>query len=129
MNPKVMVIDAHPVYVDKTVGFLGSLTFKDVVVVARGPVALEAVKAHKPDVIVLSATLPDIDSIALAEQIKSQYSAVAIIVQTGLLIDHQAIEAFKDAGVEHIVPRLEKDWSAFHKALMDVLSSQSNQAT
>jgi DNA-binding NarL/FixJ family response regulator len=117
-----MIIDAHPVYAPKMVGFLESLTFKDITVVARGKKALEAVDQYKPDVIILSATLPDADSTILAAEIKSLHPAAAIIVQTGLLTSPQAMEVFKSAGVEHVVARLEKDWSSFQEALTDVLS-------
>lgn len=125
MHTKILIIDAHPVYVLKMVGFLESLTLKDNVVVARGQKALEAVEEYKPDVIILSATLPDADSVALAGQIKTLYPAVAMIVQTGLLTSTQVIEAFKSAGVEYIVPRLEKDWSAFQDVLTEILSARS----
>ena len=45
-----------------------------------------------------------------------------MIVQTGLLISQETIEAFKAAGVEYVLPRLEKDWSPFEKALTEILS-------
>jgi len=125
MHTKIMIIDAHPVYVLKTVGFLESLTLKDNVVVARGQLAMEAVSEHKPDVIVLSATLPDADSVELARQIKSLYPAVAMIVQIGLLASAQLEGAFKSVGVDYTVPRLEKDWSAFQYVLTDILSAKS----
>jgi DNA-binding NarL/FixJ family response regulator len=125
MQTKIMIIDAHPVYVLKTVGFLESLTLKDNVVVARGQKAIEAVGEHKPDVIVLSATLSDADSVELSRQIKSLYPAVAMIIQTGLLTSAQVEGAFKSVGVDYVVPRLEKDWSAFQHALTDILSARS----
>ncbi|MBI4309009.1 MAG: response regulator transcription factor, partial [Candidatus Omnitrophica bacterium] len=116
MNAKIMIIDAHPVYAPKMAGFLESLTLKNIVVVSCGLKAMEAVLEHKPDVIVLSATLPDADSAALAGQIKAASPSTAIIVQTGLLTTAQAMEAFKSAGVDHVLPRREKDWSAFQGA-------------
>lgn len=122
MNIKVMIIDAHPVYAPKTAGFLGSLTFKDVLIVPSGLKAMEAVTAYKPGIIVLSATLPDADSVVLARQIKSNDPSIAMIVQTGLLITPEATQAFKSAGVEHIIPRREKDWSAFEEALTSCIS-------
>ena len=123
MNAKILIIDAHPVYAPKTAGFLGSLTFKNITVVSSGLKAMEAIAGDKPDVIILSAVLPDADSVALAGQIKSQYSSsIAIIVQTGLLTSPQVMEAFKSAGVEYVLPRREKDWSAFQEALTEILA-------
>ena len=122
MNTRIMIIDAHPVYAPKMVGFLESLTFKNIMVVSSGLKAMAAVAQYQPDVIVLSATLPDADSLALAGQIKSQVPAAAMIVQTGLLTSPQAMAAFKSAGAEYVLPRREKDWSAFQKALTDIVS-------
>ncbi len=123
MSNKIMIIDAHPVYAPKMVAFLESLTLKDTVVVAGGLKAMAAIAQHQPDVIVLSATLPDMDSVVLAGQIKSLHPGAPMIVQTGLLTSPQVSEAFKSAGVEYVVPRREKDWSAFQGALTDILSA------
>ena len=94
MNPKIMIIDAHPVYVSKTVGFLESLTLKNNVVVPRGAKALESIIENKPDVVVLSATMPDADSMELVRQVKSHRPSLAIIVQTGLLTSQNKINEF-----------------------------------
>jgi DNA-binding NarL/FixJ family response regulator len=123
MNTKIMIIDAHPVYVLKTVGFLESLTFKNVEVVSRGAQADLITFQYRPDIVILSATLPDANSVQLAKRIKSQLSKTAIIVQAGLLIKEEEVDAFKAVGVAHVLPRREKDWSAFEAALTDVLSS------
>jgi len=125
MNTKIMIIDAHPVYAPKVAGFLESLTFKNIVIIARGAKAMEAVLEYKPDMIILSATLPDMDGLMLAKHIKSQMPAIAMIVQTGLLTSQDTIDAFKTAGVDYVCPRREKDWSAFQEALTDIVSSKA----
>jgi DNA-binding NtrC family response regulator len=122
MNPKIMIIDAHPVYVLKTVGFLESLTLKNNVVVPRGDKAVESIMENKPDLVVLSATMPDADSVELVRQIKSHRPALEMIVQTGLLTSQERINEFKSWGVEYVVPRLEKDWSLFQEAITAILS-------
>ena len=122
MNARIMVIDAHPVYALKMAGFLESLTLKNITVVPRGLEAMAAVAEHKPDVIVLSATMPDTDSVALVRQIKSFCGPYTrIIVQTGLLTTPETVQAFKSSGAEYVLPRREKDWSAFQEALTDSL--------
>lgn len=115
---KIMLIDAHPVYAPKMTGFLESLTFKSIETVPSGIRALEQLGRSRPDLIILSATLPDIDSVALVQQIKSIHPGVPIIVQTGLLTSTQTIHAFTSAGVEYVIPRREKDWSALEEILM-----------
>ncbi len=125
MNPKIMIIDAHPVYVSKTVGFLESLTLKNNVVVPRGAKALESIIENKPDVVVLSATMPDADSMELVRQVKSHRPSLAIIVQTGLLTSQNKINEFKSLGVEYVIPRLEKDWSLFQEAITAVVCSKA----
>jgi DNA-binding NarL/FixJ family response regulator len=121
MNTRIMIIDAHPVYAPKMAGFLESLTFKDMVIVSSGLKAMGSIVEYKPDVIILSATLPDADSADLAGKIKSLYPGIAMIVQTGLQANQETIEAFKSLGVEYVVPRREKDWSVFQEALTSLV--------
>jgi PleD family two-component response regulator len=121
MKTKILIIDAHPVYAPKVVGILESLTFKNIEVVTTGSRAMEVIAQNIPDIVILSATLPDMDSVALARQIKGLEKSPAMIVQTGLLTSHEAVDAFKRAGVEHIVPRREKDWKPFEDALTDII--------
>lgn len=126
MNPKIVIIDAHPVYVLRVIGFLESLTLKNNVVIPRGVKAMEAVIENKPDLIILSAILPDMDSIELAKQIKSYKPSLGVIVQTGLLTSQDKIDEFKSLGVEYVIPRLEKDWSLFQEAITEALRTVEN---
>jgi PleD family two-component response regulator len=122
MNARIMIIDAHPVYAPKVAAFLESLTFKNILVVSSGLKVLEAVIEFKPDLIILSATLPDTESCVLAAQIKAKYFSIPLILQIGLLTTSQTVEIFKSLGVDYVVPRREKDWSLLQKSITDALS-------
>lgn len=126
MNTKIMIIDAHPVYINKTVGFLESLTFKNIEVVARGSKAVETVIEGKPDIIVLSAMLPDADSLSIARQIKAAFPTMPIIVQTGLLTTDAVKADFNALGMTHVIARREKDWAPFSEAINAILGVRSS---
>lgn len=123
MKPRILIIDAHPVYVLRTIGFLESLTLKDNLVVSRGDLAMETIIANNPDIVILSATMPNTDIMALARQIKAYRPTLPVIVQTGLLIGLDMIKEFRSLDIEYILPRREKDWAPLEEAVTAILSA------
>ncbi|VAW13204.1 hypothetical protein MNBD_BACTEROID05-337 [hydrothermal vent metagenome] len=110
INCKILIIDSHPVYMDKMIGFLRGLTFKDIYSASTGGRGIELVRVENPKLIIMSASLPDMDSLEVCKVIQKQtYGSVKIIVQTGLFVPEESIEQFKKYGANAVLPRKEKD--------------------
>src|SRR6185503_3357868 len=89
---KILIIDGHPIYINKMDGFLKGLTFQNVLMCPSGTEALNILEAERPDLVLLSGMLPDCNSLDLCRQIKASQPSVRIIVQTGLFTQASQIE-------------------------------------
>lgn len=125
MNKKILIIDAHPVYIHKTEGFLAGLTFKNIILAASGKEGLKKAALENPDLVILSGMLPDAESHDVCKTIKAANRLTKIIVQTGLLIDESSIARFKESGADQVLPRKEKDLAPLQKAVENLLVEKS----
>lgn len=132
MKLRIMIIDAHPVFALRTQGFLGSMGLEEAEIVSKGDLALEIFSKSPAQLIILSETLPDAQSLDIAKAIIRQSPRSAVIVQTGLLVTPQRLEEFRIAGVSSCVARREKNWEEFEAAVyqaLDRLNQGSNKFT
>ena len=104
MSPKTIVIaDDHPLILDALSALLE--TDKDVKVVARcldGAEALEAVRRHRPNVLILDVAMPTLDGLGVLRALRRTESAPAVIILTRMIDEAQTLEALK-LGVAGIV--------------------------
>ncbi|MBL9084691.1 MAG: response regulator transcription factor [Planctomycetales bacterium] len=80
MSIKVLIVDDHEVV---RLGIKSLLTGSNIVVVgdaASGEQALAAVKAHKPDVILLDVRMPDSDGLTTLSRLRMEDSAVKVLM-------------------------------------------------
>jgi DNA-binding NarL/FixJ family response regulator len=83
-NPRVLIVDDHPVAADGTRRALEEGGGLDVVGLATtAAAALADVDRIQPDIVILDIHLPDMNGIELAQRIRRNYPAVAIVVLTG----------------------------------------------
>ncbi len=121
MDQKILIIDAHPVYIHKTESFLAGLTFKNIVLATSGKKGIERIKSENPDLVILSGMLPDTESHDVCKMIKATNRLTKIIVQTGLLTDELSITRFRECGADLVLPRKEKDLAPLQKAISQLL--------
>ena len=125
MDHRILIIDGHPVYVDKTIRFLQELTFKDVGLAKTGKQGIDAVRLKKPDLVILSSMLPDMDSFEVCKSINELTNGSAkIIVQIGLFNEVDMISKFKDYGADVVLMRKEKNLQPLQKAIEELLLSE-----
>lgn len=80
MSTKVLIVDDHEVV---RLGIKSLLTGSNIIVVAdaaNGEQALEAVKIHKPDVILLDVRMPDSDGLTTLSRLRMEDSAVKVLM-------------------------------------------------
>lgn len=70
----------------------------------NGELALQAIRNHPPDLILLDVHMPDIDGIEICKRIKTDpaYSDIPIIFVSGEHETHNKIKAFSSGGVDYI---------------------------
>ncbi|MCA9405478.1 MAG: response regulator [Candidatus Omnitrophica bacterium] len=123
LKHKILIIDAHPVYVNKTEGFLRGLTFHNITIARNGKEGQEKAKSIRPDLIILSAMLPDMDSFDVCEAVKKNSPESRIIVQVGLFYAAEEIERFMSLGADRVLDRKEKDLQPLQNAIEDLMVS------
>jgi len=122
MNQTILLIDAHPVYAQKTISFLKGLTFQDIRLADTGAKGLDEVMLKRPDLVILSATLPDMESLEVCKEITAMTNFFTkIIVQIGLFMEDETIAQFKANGAHVILERKEKDLMPLQKAIEEFL--------
>ena len=122
MNQRILVIDGHPVYVNKTIGFLQGLTFKDIQLAKTGKEGIDKARNHKPDLVILSSMLQDMDSLEVCKAIHDlTRESVKIIVQIGLFTDAGTIDQFTQCGADAVLMRKEKDLKPLQDAIETLL--------
>lgn len=124
MKQKVLVIDCHPVYKDKIIGFLQDVGFEHIYLAQTGEEGLTMKESINPDLVLLSGMLPDMDSLDVCQTIhQSQKKPLKIIVQTGLFTEQERIEQFKLNGAHEVLLRKEKDFTPLRNAVDSALTS------
>ncbi|GAA2972463.1 DNA-binding NarL/FixJ family response regulator [Microbacterium terrae] len=99
---RVLIIDDHPVF-RRGLAFLLSTSGHEVVgEAASGAEVLEAVRAHRPDLVILDLGLPELHGSAVAGRLRAESPQVKIIVVT-MYDDNASIERALDAGVDGYV--------------------------
>jgi len=122
MDQRILIIDGHPVYVNKTIGFLQGLTFKDIQLAKTGKQGIDEVRFKKPDLVILSSMLQDMDSLEVCKVIHELTNgSTKIIVQIGLFTEVDTISKFKDYGADAVLMRKEKDLQPLQKAIEELL--------
>ena len=80
MSTKVLIVDDHEVV---RLGIKSLLAGSNIIVVgdaANGEQALAAIKAHKPDVILLDVRMPDSDGLTTLSRLRMEDSAVKVLM-------------------------------------------------
>ena len=96
MAIRLVLADDHPI-------FLGGLADlfrpeKDITVLAAcrtGEEALEAVRAHRPDVLVLDIRMPGLDGLGVLRALRQEKLPTRTVLLTAELEEREALEAFR----------------------------------
>ena len=118
LTQKILIIDGHPVYINKLDGFLKGLTFSNIVLAKTGQEGIFLIENEKPALVILSGKLPDMDALEVCKTIRRSASpAIKIIVQIGLFADEGTSLSFKKSGADIVIDRREKDMQPLQEAI------------
>jgi len=123
MNTTILIIDSHPVYIDRTISFLKGLTFQNIITAGTGREGIQKAIEHNPEIVILSSMLPDKDSLEVCRAV-SNAVACQVVVQTGLFTTPDDERKIKESGADAVVVRQEKDF----QPLQDVIEHMLIQA-
>lgn len=126
MNVKILIIDGHPVYIRKTEGFLKGLAYSDITLAATGADGLQKAAAIRPDLVIMSALLPDMDAHEVCQYIRIESGLSRIIVQFGLFTEEKDILRFKAEGADAVLARKEKDLKPLEDAIAALVRPQDS---
>lgn len=96
---QLMLVDDHEMVREGLVVFLsGQSDFEVIAQASNGEEALEILKHHQPDVILIDLIMPVLDGIETTKRVKYLYPQIEIIALTSFIDDEKVIAAIK-AGV------------------------------
>jgi two-component system, NarL family, response regulator DegU len=113
-KPKVVLADDHPGMLNRVVGFLSD-SCNIVATVSDGAQAVQAALEHNPDIIVLDITMPQVDGMQAAREIRRIGLNTKIIFLT-VQEDADYVETARTMGASYVLkPRLHVDLLAAMK--------------
>lgn len=114
---KILIVDAHPVYIQRLESFVKGFTSQEIALAKTGKECLEKIHAIEQDLVIMSAMLPDMDAHEICKTIKQTRESVRIIVQVGLFSKPADKERLKEFGADIVLDRKEKDLNPLEKAI------------
>lgn len=82
---KAIVVDDHPLMLQATIALLEQVDGVEVVDSASdGTTCMQLVERHRPELVILDYQLPDLMGTEIAQQIKSRYPHIHIVIFTGV---------------------------------------------
>lgn len=122
MNHSIVLIDSHPVYINKLQGFFESLTFQNVFLASNRAVTLEVIQSKQIDLVVISAVLSDCDSKEICSMIRHKSASTKIIMLHGLFLEDVLNTVVSDGLVDVLLPKKEKDFDPLKNAVLELLN-------
>jgi len=96
MPISLVLADDHPIVLDGLRQlFLGEGNFTVLASCADGEQALAAVRAHRPDVLVLDVRLPRKDGLEVLRELAREHLATRVVLLTAMLDESQLLEAVR----------------------------------
>jgi DNA-binding NarL/FixJ family response regulator len=96
MRLKIVVVDDHPVVLSHLVSLLET-EFEVVATAENGLLALECIRRHAPDVVVVDLAMPMLNGVELTKELKKMPSHPAVVI-CSVENDPNIVEVARQAG-------------------------------
>ena len=116
---KILIVDDSTIIRRMIESSVGKYGFSEVLQAANGREAIELFEKHKPEIVTLDITMPEVDGIQALGEFKKIHSESNIIVVTALHDKNIAIEAM-DLGAVDVLNK-PFDEEAFNAILDDIV--------
>ena len=124
-NPiRILLVDDQTIVragISRLVG--ESSTLKIVGEAKNGQEALEKVKAHKPDVVLMDLEMPDMDGVAATRSIKATFPDIKVIILSGHTTGQKVLDAIR-AGAKGYIPK-DSDLTELGRAILNAMQGQT----
>jgi len=124
-NPiRILLVDDQTIVragISRLVG--ESSTLKIVGEAKNGQEALEKVKAHNPDVVLMDLEMPDMDGVTATRSIKAAFPDIKVIVLSGHTTGQKVLDAIR-AGAKGYIPK-DSDLTELGRAILNAMQGQT----
>ena len=103
MPIRLVLADDHPYILDALEHFFGTATdFQVLVRCLNGEDALQALRQHRPDILILDIRMPGNDDLSVLRAIRKEKLPTRVVLLTGALDEEEVLEAIR-LGVRGVV--------------------------
>jgi two-component system nitrate/nitrite response regulator NarL len=124
MSVRVVVADDHPVFLDGLARIVSLAAELTLVATARdGRVALDQIRAERPDVALIDLELPDVDGFRVIETVRREALPTRVLVISAS-VDSAKVYRAMEAGAAGYVPKVAGD-AAIRDAIVGVARGET----
>jgi len=124
MSVRVVVADDHPVFLDGLARIVSRAAELTLVATARdGRVALDQIRAERPDVALIDLELPDVDGFRVIETVRREALPTRVLVISAF-VDSAKVYRAMEAGAAGYVPKVAGD-AAIRDAIVGVARGET----
>jgi two-component system nitrate/nitrite response regulator NarL len=124
MSVRVVVADDHPVFLDGLARIVSRAAELTLVATARdGRVALDRIRAERPDVALIDLELPDVDGFRVIETVRREALPTRVLVISAF-VDSAKVYRAMEAGAAGYVPKVAGD-AAITDAILGVARGET----
>jgi two-component system, NarL family, nitrate/nitrite response regulator NarL len=124
MSVRVVVADDHPVFLDGLARIVSRAAELTLVATARdGRVALDRIRAERPDVALIDLELPDVDGFGVIETVRREALPTRVLVISAF-VDSAKVYRAMEAGAAGYMPKVAGD-AAITDAILGVARGET----
>lgn len=109
LRRQVMIVDDEPDMLSMLRLVIEKKCDCDVVTARSGHLALDKLKAGRPDVIITDIKMPDLDGLQLLNRIRDLDKSISVVIMTGYGTIDMAVQALKDGAYDFLQKPFDKD--------------------
>lgn len=106
---RILIADDHPLFRDGLRSLLASHGHEVVAEAKNGEEAIALAKQHRPDVVLMDVSMPELDGISATRRLTAEIAGVKVIILTASQDDANLFDAIKAGAQGYLLKNLEAD--------------------